>query len=1063
MKKDNRKKRGAGKPAGQSRIKSSHPSSPSKENASEAAQQVVASARQLYGTAHELDRQADALHASADAAHQAAHSLHEAATPLPPGGESGAIVVDDKRAGGGEPFPIVGIGASAGGYEAFAEFLRQLPADTGMGFVLILHLDPKHKSQVTELLSRSSRIPVLRASNDMEVKPDHLFVIPENSNMTIIDGKLRLHPRKEHETPPMPIDLFFRSLAQDKQTSAIGVVLSGTGCDGTLGIEAIKGEGGLTFAQDDLSSKFHDMPGSAIASGSVDFILPPTDIASELCRLARHPLVGQVRTAQASGAEPAELERMLRESPNDINTLFRLLRGRTGVDFTLYKQSTLKRRIIRRMILHKKDSLAQYTRMAESSAVELDALFNDLLINVTSFFRDPNTFKVLRKKVFPRILKTHSDDAPWRFWVCGCSTGEEAYSLAISLIEFLEQTHTHHSAQIFATDVSDLAIEKARAGIYPPNILQDVSPERLRRFFGKVNGSFQVNKSIRDMCVFARQNVLVDPPFSNLDMVSCRNVLIYFGPVLQRKVVPLFHYALRTTGFLLLGNSETIGASTEHFALLDKKHKIYTKKANFLRPGFELPAKAPDLEPPRPYSAVEPTLPSNKPLDIQQQIDRLLLRDFAPPTVVINSQMDVIYFRGRTSLYLEHAPGTASLNLFKMLRENLSVSVRAAISKASRLDAAVKHSGIEFRRNGHVFELTIEVVPFRMEGIDERFFAVLFREGASPVVSAHPEGKETPTSNVGRLRRELARVKLDLTATKESMQSVIEEQEATNEELKSANEEIQSSNEELQSTNEELETAKEELQSTNEELTTLNEELQNRNTELSQANNDLQNLLASVNIPILMVSSDLTIRRLTPLAERVFDIIPTDIGRRFPDLRRSLLPADLDVSVRRVIDDLAVIEREVQDRDGHWYLMRIRPYRTRENKIEGAVITLMDVDELRKATDVLMGMVHQPLLMLDGELRIRNANPAFLNEFAIDPSRTMGKLFYEISADAWNQPQLRSLLEEVLPRNKFIRDLIVEANFPRTGMRQFRLNATRFFEEGKGIPLILLAFEEIKG
>lgn len=1069
MKKDRRKKRAPAKPAPKNRTGAKparRPAPPKQSLAGEAkrtSQQIAANAEKLFDTAHELDRRADELHTSIDAAHQTAQSLHGTAAQGAAGAEASAIVTDDKRQGKGKPFPIVGIGASAGGYEAFAELLRHLTGDTGMGFVLIMHLDPKHKSQVTELLSHTSKIPVLRACNDMEVKPDHLFVIPENSNMSIADGRLRLHPRKEHETPHMPIDIFFRSLAQDKQTSAIGIVLSGTGCDGTLGIEAIKGEGGITFAQDDLSSKFHDMPGSAIASGSVDFVLSPADIAKELQRLARHPFVGRSPTAQSPGGEQAELDRMLRESPNDIATLFRLLRARTGVDFALYKQSTLKRRIIRRMILHKKDSLAQYTRLAESSAAELDALFNDLLINVTSFFRDPNTFKILKKKVFPRILKAHADDSPLRFWVCGCSTGEEAYSLAIALVEFLEQAHTHRSVQIFATDVSDVGIERARAGIYPPNIQQDVSPERLRRFFAKVNGSFQVHKSIRDMCVFARQNVLVDPPFSNLGLVSCRNVLIYFGPVLQRKVVPLFHYALRNTGYLLLGNSETIGASTEHFAMLDKKYKIYSKKPNFLRPGFEIPAKALEIQPQAQPSPAEPALSPQRPLDLQQQIDRLLLRDFTPPTVVVNTQMDVIYFRGRTSLYLEHASGAASLNLFRMLREGLSVSVRATIGKALRSDAPVKHGPIEYRRNGHVFELSIEVVPFRMESIDERFFAVVFRESANPLAPSHADSKEGRTTNASRLRRELSRVKLDLLATKESMQSVIEEQEATNEELKSANEEIQSSNEELQSTNEELETAKEELQSTNEELSTLNEELQNRNAELSQANNDLQNLLASVNIPILMVGSDLTIRRLTPMAERVFDIVPTDVGRRLSELRRSLLHPDLDVVVRSVIDDLSVIEREIQDRDGHWYLMRVRPYRTRENKIEGAVITLMDVDELRKALDVVMSMVHQPLLMLDPELKIRNANPAFLSTFGVDAPRIIGKPFYEISDGAWNQPPLRSLLQEVLPRNRFVRDLIVDGLFPKLGVRKFRLDATRFFEEGKGMPLILLALEAVKG
>ncbi len=1024
------------------------------------AKAVAAGAQQHLDKARKLDAKADAVHKSAQAAHASASELHSKAAPIP-SGDGEEIVFDEKQRGKGKPFPIVGIGASAGGYEAFAEFLRHLPTDTGMAFVLVQHLDPKHKSQLSELLGRSSKIPVLEAKHDVEIQPDCIYVIPENTNLTIAEGKLRLHPRKESDVPPMPIDMFFRSLAQQQQNRGIGIVLSGTGCDGTLGIEAIKGEGGITFAQDDRSSKFYGMPASAIATGAVDFVLPPDQIAQELSRLSRHPLVGRPARPGLATVEAAELDRLLRESPNEITTLFRLLRARTGVDFSLYKQSTLKRRIIRRMVLHKKDQLEQYIKMVESNAVELDALFNDLLINVTSFFRDPKTFAVLKKKLFPRILKAHTDDSPLRFWVCGCSTGEEAYSLAMALVEYFDQSRTHRQAQIFATDISDVGIERARAGVYPPNIQQDVSPDRLRRFFTKVNGSFQVHKSIRDMCVFARQNVLMDPPFSNLDLVSCRNVLIYFGPVLQRRVVPLFHYALRNSGLLLLGNSETIGPSTDHFAVLDKKHKIYAKKMAYTRAGFEVPVKVPEPEAKGSQrTGTAPRVAETKPLNLQQEIDRLLLRDFTPPMIVVNSQMDVMHFRGRTGRYLEHAPGSASLNLFKMVHEDLTVTVRAALSKAARQDQPVSHGGIELRRNGHVFELTVEVVPFRLESLEERFFAVIFRESAGPVANPVPAGKQSGGSTVPRLRQELARVKLDLLGTKESMQSIIEEQEATNEELKSANEEIQSSNEELQSTNEELETAKEELQSTNEELTTLNEELQNRNIELSQANNDLLNLLASVNIPILMVGNDLSIRRFTPMAERLFNLIPSDIGRRLDDMNRSILMPDLDKTIRQVIDDLTIVERETQDRDGHWYLLRIRPYRTRENKIDGAVIVLIDFDELRQALEVVLGMVRQPLLMLGADLKVRSANRSFLEYFGLTAEGTVGRQVYDLNDKQWDFPQLHTLLEELLPRSKRVNDFLLEGNFPKAGFRKLRLSASRFLEEGKGMPLILLAMQE---
>ena len=1056
MRKTSQKRRRAGKSAARSRTRTKAPGPVTRQKAdaaqaSQAAGEITRASRELFARARALDQQADLVHHGIETVHERARALHDQGPPAAPGTESGDIVVDDKLGHEGKPFPIVGIGASAGGYEAFAEFLRELPRETGMAFVLVLHLDPKHKSQVSELLGRSSRIPVLRAGNEMEVKPDHLYVIPENSTMTIAQGKLRLYPRKEHEAPPMTIDLFFRSLAQEQQTRAIGVVLSGTGCDGTLGIEAIKGEGGITFAQDDRSSKFHDMPGNAIASGSVDFVLPPANIARELSQLAKHPLVIQKKATAPGAGESGELERLLRESPNDIGILFRLLRARTGVDFSLYKQSTLRRRIIRRMILHKKDSLPAYVRLAESSPIELDSLFDDLLINVTSFFRDPKAFQVLKKKVFPRLVKAHKDDAPLRIWVCGCSTGEEAYSLAMALVEFFDKAHTHRHAQIFATDISEVGISKARAGIYPPNIQQDVSPERLRRFFTKVNGNFQVNKAIRDMVIFARQNVLLDPPFSNLDLVSCRNVLIYFGPVLQRKVVPLFHYSLRDPGFLLLGNSESIGAGAEHFQLVDRKHKLYARKHTYPRVGLEAPPKLSQAE----RKPLQPSMesPEVKTFDFQQYVDRLLLRDFTPATIVVNSAMDAIYFRGRTGLYVEHASGTANLNLFKMLREGLSVNVRAALGKATREDAPVKHAGMEYRRNGHLYELTIEVIPFRIAPLEERFYVVLFRENPNPVPVAQAHGQETASSSAGRLRRDLDRARTELMATKESMQSIIEEQEATNEELKSANEEIQSSNEEL-------ETAKEELQSTNEELTTLNEELQTRNTELGQLNNDLQNFLISVNVPILMVDQDLTIRRFTPMAERLFDLLPVDVGRRLSSLKRTLLPPDLDQTIRHVIEDLSVVERETQDGDGRGYLLRIRPYRTRDNKIEGAVIVLVDADELRRALDLVMSMVEQPLLMLDGSLRVRSANEAFLEAFGLESDEVLRQPFYEIGGRQWDRPELRTLLEDILPKNNRVKDYTFDAHLPKVGIRKLRLSASRFLQGDKGFPLILVAMKE---
>jgi two-component system CheB/CheR fusion protein len=1028
---------------------------------------VASGAPEVLSKSSQLRHKADDLHRSIEKIHRKAEGTGQKVAEKPvliPDSklleeEDGAL---SERTITGKPFPIVGIGASAGGFEAFSEFLKFLPADTGMAFVLVQHLDPKHKSRLTELLGRTANVPVVEAKDSVEVSPNRVYVIPANARITIQDGRLRVLPRKENELPPMPVDAFFRSLATEQQDRAIGIVLSGTGTDGTLGIEAIKGEGGITFAQHESSAKYYGMPGSAVSSGSVDFILPPEGIAAELGRISQHPYLGRAQQTQArTVSHDIKPDQMLKGSEKEMGQLFSLLRARTGVDFALYKHSTLKRRIVRQMILQKLDSVGKYVSFLEKQPKEVDNLFNDLLIYVTSFFRDPLAFQSLKKTVFPKLLKAHADDSPLRFWVCGCSTGEEAYSLAISLVEFFEQSRTHRNVQIFASDISDLGINKARAGIYPENIMQDVSPERLRRFFSKADGHYQVNKSIRDMVVFARQNVIVDPPFSNLDLITCRNVLIYLDALLQRKIMPVFHYALRPYGFLMLGNSETVGASSDLFALVNKKHKIYSKKHSYSRPAFPAGHKVlHEITGPGQRQA-QPKHAEVRPPDLQTQMDKLLLRDFAPAAVLVSSDMEVLHFRGRTGDYLEHSPGAASLNLLRMARENFVIDLRAALAKATKSDADVRHTA-HVRRDDHLNEVIIEVIPVRPAPDSDHFFLVIFRE-ASGAPFEPTRATKSPTSTTTRDAREIHKLRSELATTRESLQTIIEEQEANNEELKSANEEIQSSNEELQSTNEELETAKEELQSTNEELTTLNEELQTRNTELGQAINDLTNLLASINVAILMLSEDLTIRRYTPMAERLFNLIPSDLGRRLTDLNRSILIPDLDQTVTSVITHLTPIERDVQDRDGRWYSMRIRPYRTRENKIEGVVILLVDIDHLKRALDVVLATAKEPLLTLGADLKVRKATDSFYRNFRLKPKLTEGRLLYEAGEGQWNTLELRKLLEDVLPKSKEIRDFPLEATFPEIGKRNLLVNALRFYDEGWGLQTILIAIEDVTG
>ena len=963
-------------------------------------------------------------------------------------------------------FAIVGIGASAGGLEAFTQLLGALPLDTGLAFVLVQHLAPQHESMLTELLSRSTTLPVHEALDGMRIEPNHIYVIPPNTNLAVLHGRLSLMPRTEGRGQHMPIDFFFRSLAADMKSRAIGVVLSGTASDGTEGLRVIKGEGGLTFSQDEKSAKYDGMPRSAIAAGVVDFVLPPQDIARELARLGREPYVALPPAAKSADILP--------ESGEELSKVFILLRSATGVDFSFYKPTTLKRRIARRMALHRVSALKDYVRLLKQTPSEVETLYQDLLINVTNFFREPEVFDALKKKVFPRLLKDRPAQTPIRIWVPGCSTGEEAYSLAIALIESLGTKGSGVPVQIFATDLSEAAIEKARAGHYPAGIVADVSAARLRRFFSKTDSGYQIAKSVRDLCVFARQDVAKDPPFSKLDLISCRNLLIYLGPVLQKRVIPTFHYALQPGGLLLLGGSETIGGFADLFSLADRRHKLYARKPAAHRMALDLPPQN------RAATSADTALPAGHApagaFDFQKEADRIVLGRFTPPGVVVNDDLEILQFRGHTGQFLEPASGTASLNLLKMARDGLLLELRAALADARRRNAPCRRSGVQVKSNGGFREIAIEVIPLRA-GPSSRngCFLVLF-EDAPPAAAAHPPGAKMAPAKAGgdasASARHLAQMRQELTATKEYLQSLIGEQERTNAELQSANEEILSSNEELQSTNEELETAKEELQSTNEELTTVNEELHTRNNELGQVNNDLVNLLNSVQIPIVILGGDLRIRRFTPLAERVLNLIPTDIGRPLSDLRPNVVVPGFERLIAEVMDTLAPKEIEVQDRDGRWHSLRIRPYKTLENKIDGVILALVDIDtarrtlaEARAARDLaeaVIETVRRPLLVLDGELRVKTANRAFYQLFRASPGETENRFIYNLGTAQWDIAKLRSLLEDVLPKNSRFDNFKVDATFPGVGRKKLTLNARRIEGEGRKTQAILLAVDEIE-
>ena len=929
-----------------------------------------------------------------------------------------------------------------------------------MAFVLVQHLDPKHSSGLREILARTTKIPVAEARDGTVVQPDYIYVIPPNTSMTMKAGTLRLSPRVLTRGQHLPIDHFLRSLAADRGDQSISVVLSGTASDGTEGSHAIKAAGGITFAQDEKSAKYASMPHSAAHAGCVDFVLPPAAIAKELARVARHPYLIPVALDQADLSADSQM-----------GTILSLLHEATGVDFTHYKQTTLQRRIKRRMVLHRVEKLKDYVRLVRDTPGEIEELYQDILIHVTGFFRDPEAFEALRQHVFPDLFGDGKKAGTVRVWVPGCSTGEEVYSLAMAMLEYLwlETTKTAKNTlggapfQIFATDISDTSLDRARAGLYADALMADVSPERLRRFFVRLDGGYQIVKPVREMCIFAKQNIAKDPPFSNLDLVSCRNLLIYLGPVLQKRVVPSLHYALKPTGYLMLGGAESLGTFSEYFMSVDKKNKIYKKKESAARMvtyfgsvdyGIRRTSEDKAGREPKPISTVE------------KEADRMLMERFVPASIVVNEQMEIVQFRGKTGPYLEPAAGQPTFNLSKMAREGLLVDLRGALSRAKKENATVLQEGVRVQSNGHTREVNLEVSPMRGTGPGERCYLVVFQDAASTAKTPEKKKKTLPAKDTAS--RENARLQRELAQIREQFQTLIEEYETVSEEFKSANEEVLSANEELQSTNEELETAKEELQSTNEELTTLNEELQNRNLELTAVNNDLLNLLGNVTIPVVIVGQDLHIRRFTPPAQKLLNLMPGDVGRRLSEIRPNLDVEDLGQIALESINEVSSLEREVRESGtGIWYQMRVRPYKTWDNKIDGAVLSFQDIDSMKRNldqmhrhADALVENAREAILVLDGKLQVISANRAFCRQFEVSREETQNRAVYDLGDGQWNIPKLRELLENILPNNGQVEDFEVRHDFPHLGPRTMMLNAGRI-EPQASQKMILLYIEDV--
>ena len=837
------------------------------------------------------------------------------------------------------PLLIVGVGASAGGFEAFQRLIERVPADSTLCVVFILHLLPTHKSMLTELLSKTTAMKVVQAVDGMKLETGHVYIIPPDAYLEMNDGHFKLAPRAGEGATFLPIDRFLVSLANEAGEHSIGVILSGMGSDGAIGLRQIKEAGGVTFCQSPDLAERDEMPRAAMATGDADFVMSPAQIGEALVDFAGHPYVA--RTDHRKG--PSEL----RPTEDEFQRIFSLLRTASGIDFAHYKRPTIERRLLRRMALQKITTAAEYIELLDQQPQEVNQLFRDILIHVTFFFREPASFATLSEKTFPKLFEQRKNDDALRIWVPGCSSGEEPYSVAITLSEFLADKADEISVQIFATDVSDSAIEVARAGLYPEAVVRPVSPERLRRYFTQVDGKYRISKKIREMCIFARHDLTRDPPFSRLDLVVCRNVLIYLDQALQKRLFTAFHYALKPTGFLMLGSAETVGLQSDVFTVVDKKHRLYAKRPAYLEPL--------EMEFSEGRQTARPAVPPAKPTrehtlhrTVQQEVSQVLLSKYAPPGVLVNDRLEIIQFRGQTGYFLEPSPGEVNLHVLKMVRPGLLHELQEALAEARKSQAAVRREGLRVDFDGHGRAVNLEVTPVLVPD-EPVHFLILFEDTTLEQRGAPARRTPPPPSAPGSHDAEIEQIRRELETTRKYLQSAIQDLEITNEELQSANEEVLSSNEELQSTNEELDTAKEELQSTNEELNTLNAELHSRNEELSRLNSDLINLLSSVELAVIMVDRGLCIRRFTPAAEKLFNLIATDVGRPMQHIKPNIVFPNLEQRMHEVIEKVTPLEEQVQDVDGSWYLLRVRPYCSLDNRIEGAVIAMLNIDAVKRS------------------------------------------------------------------------------------------------------------------
>jgi chemotaxis methyl-accepting protein methylase/PAS domain-containing protein len=848
-------------------------------------------------------------------------------------------------------FPIVGLGASAGGLEAMLQFLRHGPENSGMAFVVVQHLDPNHKGLLPELLQRATGMEVLQVRDRMEVKPNCVYVIPPNKDMSILHGKLHLFAPTAPRGLRLPIDFFLRSLAEDRREQSIGVILSGMGSDGTMGLRAIKEKAGVALVQEPSSAKFDSMPRSAIDAGLADLVAPAEELPGKIIGYLRHARI--IKTAT-----PLEVKER-----SALEKVVILLRAKTGHDFSMYKKTTIYRRIERRMGIHQIDRIAAYVRYLQENPQEVELLFKELLIGVTSFFRDPAAWEQLREKAIPALLEGHPTGRLLRAWSAGCSTGEEVYSLAIVLKEALSQIKPKagYTIQIFATDLDRDAIDKARHGFYPDNIAADVSVERLDRFFIPEENGYRIGKEIRDMVTFATQNVIMDPPFTKLDILVCRNLLIYLTPELQKKLLPLFHYSLNPSGILFLGSAETVSSHTNLFAPLNLKSRLFRRRES-------VPPITP-VEFPASFVPAQPELPKEQTIlkstaNLQSLADQVLLQNFGPPAVLVNEQGDIIYISGRTGKYLEPAAGKANWNIFAMARDGLRFELGIAFQKAFRQKEAITVKGLRVGGEGGISHVDLTVLAIKEPDALRDMAMIVFNDVPAPVAKKAPGRSRTAAANNARV------IELEdkLQQMHEETRMLQEEMQSSQEELKSTNEELQSTNEELQSTNEELTTSREELQSLNEELQTVNAEQQSKMEELAGINDDMRNLLNSTEIVTVFLDNELRIKRFTPGADKLFKLIPGDVGRPLTDIVNELFYPGMSDDVQEVLRTLTFSEKQIAATNERWFTVRIMPYRTVEDVISGVVITFADITAAKQ----LEAELREEIARLKAQLRARS-------------------------------------------------------------------------------------------